>query len=38
MNEHENDGGVSPTGLWEEREGVGMVEELVAKRPVDGGG
>lgn len=38
MDEHEDDGGVSPTGFGEERESVGVIEELIAKRPIHGGG
>lgn len=38
MDEHEDDGGVAPWGLGEEGEGVGVVEQLVAEGPVDGGG
>lgn len=37
VDEHEDDGGVSPAGFGEEGEGVGVVEKLVAKRPVHGG-
>lgn len=38
MDEHEDDGGVAPPRLREEREGVGVVEELIAERPIHGGG
>lgn len=38
MDEHQDNGGVAEPGLREEREGVGVVEELVAEGPVDGGG
>nr|GMC95374.1 hypothetical protein BHM03_00036115 [Ipomoea batatas] len=37
VDEHEDDGGVSPGGFGEEGEGVGVVEKLVAERPVHGG-
>lgn len=38
MNEHENDGSITPPGFGKEGEGVGVVEKLVAEGPVDGGG
>nr|GMD01492.1 hypothetical protein GW17_00033112 [Ipomoea batatas] len=37
VDEHEDDRGVSPGGFGEEGEGVGVVEKLVAERPVHGG-
>jgi len=37
MNEHENDGGGTPSADGKKREGVGVSKELVAESPVDGG-
>lgn len=37
VNEHKDNCGVTEAGFREEREGVGVVEKLVAERPVDGG-
>jgi hypothetical protein len=34
VNEHQNDGGITPSVPGKEREGIGMREELVAKGPV----
>ena len=34
MYEHEDYGSIAPSSLGEEGEGVGMVEELIAKRPI----
>lgn len=34
MNEHEDDSSIAPTGLWEEGEGIWMIQELITKSPV----
>lgn len=37
MNEHEDNGSVTPRVLGHERERVGVVEECVSEGPVNGG-
>lgn len=38
VNEHQNDGGGTPSVVGKEGESVGVSEELIAESPVDGGG
>jgi hypothetical protein len=38
VDEHQDNGGVTKAGFGEESEGVGMVEELIAKRPINANG
>lgn len=36
VDEHEDDGGVPPPGPWQQREGVGVRQQLVPEGPVHG--
>lgn len=38
MDEHKNNGSITPSSLGKERESIGVVEKLVAECPVYGGG
>jgi hypothetical protein len=37
VDKHEDNGGITESILGEERKGIGMVEELVTKGPIDEG-
>lgn len=37
MNEHEDNSSIAPTGLGKEGEGIGVIQELIPKGPVNSG-